>query len=369
MNRIAEVREILIDNICIKNFKKVYKMKKDVICKKNEKIVNSNKWRKSFKKYINIGSNVALDVCEKFYTINIKRISRSNNIDGLNENDPILICMVKNDILRMKMILNYYRKLGVKLFAIIDDHSNDGTREYLLDQPDVDLFESDVPYTTNVRQARINRLIDLYGFNRWYLIVDSDELFTYVDCENIKINEYISNLNTKVVKSVMVDMYPKGQLFSKIEDYKDIEEQYIYYENCYFYEKNLKGLFVYGGNRSKIFDDDNSKIKFTTSKISLVFFTDGMIMCNSHNMFPYTYNFDKPTTVLRHYKFISNDIEKFKERIKKQNFAKGSKEYESYIKKLDSDGQIVMYNKKSIKWYDSSDVGKIINLIGDKYES
>lgn len=363
-----KILEFFIDNFCIRNINNVIKAKKYIINKGNVKIKHNKIWAKAFKKFINIGSETSIDVCKQFYKIDLKKIKESKAIEKLGIYDPIVICMIKDDYLRIQMFMNYYRRMGIKLFAIIDDYSQDGTREYLMKQEDVDLFECSEPYTTNVRQARINRIIDLYGFNRWYLIVDSDELFSYCNSEKKKIDEYISELKDNIVKSVMVDMYPKDNLFKKIDKFNEIELKYKYYDNCYYYKKTLKGIFVYGGNRSKIFDDNKNQIEFTTSKNSLLLFKPGMIMSNSHGIFPYYNNNNRATTVLRHYKFLYSDINKFEERVKRKNFANNSQEYLSYLNKYKEKQKITLFNENSIEWIDSSNVKKIIDNIGEKHE-
>lgn len=150
-----KLRQILIDYIPLRNYKQVQKIRREVKNKKNNEIKNIIIWNKAFSKYINIGSDTSIDVCQKFYEINLNCIK--NVKINLEKNDPIVIFMVKNDLIRTKMILNYYRKLGIKLFAVLDDSSTDGTYEFLYKQNDVDLYTSNYSYTTNIRQARINR--------------------------------------------------------------------------------------------------------------------------------------------------------------------------------------------------------------------
>jgi hypothetical protein len=51
---------------------------------------------------------------------------------------PILLfSTVRNERVRLPYFLTYYRRLGIDHFLIVDNGSDDGTREYLADQPDV----------------------------------------------------------------------------------------------------------------------------------------------------------------------------------------------------------------------------------------
>src|SRR5262249_10844827 len=48
----------------------------------------------------------------------------------------------RNERLRLPAFLKHYRDLGVDRFFIIDNHSADGSGDYLVDQPDVHLFRT-----------------------------------------------------------------------------------------------------------------------------------------------------------------------------------------------------------------------------------
>lgn len=101
-----------------------------------------------------------------------------------NEKDsPILICVVKNEKVRMEKLFQHYRNLGIFQFAIIDNNSTDGTLELCKKQKDVNLFSVKNEYSSAKRVGWINQILSKYGKNRWYLVVDADELIDYVDSE------------------------------------------------------------------------------------------------------------------------------------------------------------------------------------------
>lgn len=154
-------------------------------------------------------------------------------------------------------------------------------------------------------------------------------------------------------------MYSKKGLFCEINDYKMIEKEFNYYSLGYYYKKNLKGKFIVGGKRNKIFNNN-----CTASKISLIFFEPGMIMSNSHCIYPYYNNFQNATTILRHYKFIKSDLIRINERIRLKNFVNDSEEYQNYLKKYKENNIINFYEKeKSYKWISSKNINEILNSI------
>lgn len=312
---------------CIKFIKKGYKIRNEEIA-----IIKPDVWREALidlSKY----NKKFLYLCTNFFTTSIK-IEKKSKIK-LEKNDPIVICIVKNDLDRMKIFLSHYRKLGIKKFAILDDKSDDGTYEMLLNQPDVELFSSNLNYSTDVRQVWINRIIAHYGFGKWYLVVDSDELFIYKKCELYNINKLIEEFTEKnifMTRSLMLDMYPKDDSILK----ERIEPEQIIKNYCYFdktgYEK-LNSLWfdgICGGYRKRRFNNSPYLIK-----MPLVLVSEGMILCNSHYIYPFKLNFGvECNSALLHYKFIPGDVERYEERIKKKNFQGGSHEYIKYIEEL-----------------------------------
>ncbi len=48
----------------------------------------------------------------------------------------------RDERLRLPAFLKHYRDLGIDRFFIVDNDSNDGTADYLVDQPDVHLFRT-----------------------------------------------------------------------------------------------------------------------------------------------------------------------------------------------------------------------------------
>ena len=105
---------------------------------------------------------------------------------------PVLICVVKNERERMIRFFEHYEKIGVSQFVIIDNDSADGTIDICMTRENVNLYSVQHEYSSARRVAWINQVLDLYGVNRWYLVVDADELIDYVGSERYTINELIS---------------------------------------------------------------------------------------------------------------------------------------------------------------------------------
>lgn len=271
---------------------------------------------------------------------------------------PIVVCVVKNDLIRMQLVLDYYRKIGVTQFAILDDHSTDGTREFLAAQHDVMLFVTEKPYTTVRRQVWLNKIIEYVGRNRWYLVVDSDELFDYKNSDYVSIKELTAELaagGKTRVKALLLDMFSSEGLYNNdVSKADDVVRVYNLFLPEYELKKGLYDDFVRGGARGVVFKELHTTP--VVSKYPLIYIDEKDILLNSHYYFPYVRNKPKrPSTVLRHYKFLPSDKSVYQERAKIENFAAGSKDYKAYSSAVD-DSEYKKIVNKMIKYIDFDSV-------------
>lgn len=353
-----KTRELLEGKKCFWNLG--YRAKvTDVINKyHNEQICHVDIWKKAYRKLCYKDHQYLIEA-EIFFLANIKNIKKSKS--KLTNISVILILVVKNDLLRVKMLLSYYRRLGIERFVVLDDKSVDGTLEYLLSQDDVDVYNSDVNYTTLGRQAWISRLVDLYGFNRWYLIVDSDELIAYSGMEEKSIPEltcYLDSVGRNVLRMMLLEMYPRNDILKMPSlTAEQITSTYIYFD-CDGYRIQYTDLLtcVVGGARCREFYNGNYKEAPYLTKYPLIKICSGMIPCHSHMNFPFCYNRNTPLSgCMLHYKFLPQDIEKYRQRVREGNFQSSSKEYKKYLDLISIDGEFIMYDKEiSIEYKDSS---------------
>ncbi|PRT03972.1 glycosyltransferase family 2 protein [Bacillus wiedmannii] len=338
------------------NYKKIINNKFSKAQDNNLKHLYQNQddlhWRKAFYKLWCTNQNT-------HEILNAFTENRIDLINGHSQNNegPILVTVVKNEIKRIQTFLNHYRSIGFQRFVILDNNSNDGTHEWLCNQPDCDVFCTEEPYSTHKREGWINRLLSHYGFNQWYLVVDSDEHFVYPGIEQEDINYFISLIKDKGyerIRSVMLDMYPKDNI---ILDKKENSENEDYVaEYSYFDKTNYKvlevheGLMVSGGPRERIFN-----LKVCLTKHPLFYFRKGDIQGHSHFPYPYKKNKSLPCfSALLHYKFLNSDLNKYKQRVEEGNFYNGSEEYKQYLQLFgDNKDNFTFFYQGSAKYENS----------------
>jgi hypothetical protein len=292
-------------------------------------------------------------------TIELIKLRETN---CLSTNDPIVICVIKNEIERIEFFLNYYRyDLGIKAFTFFDDHSTDGTKEYLLEQKDISLYSAKETYTSMRRIIWINRMIEIEGLNRWYIIVDADELFDYPGRENKKVAQlthFLSIHRQSRVCSLMIDMFAEDALFStKLKGRNQITEVYNRFFPEYYYENTTN---IKGGGRNELFKTASIEIVAPCiTKYPLIWIDKYDFILNAHRNYPSERNVPiKPNTILRHYKFLPSDREKYYERVQTGNFYKNSIEYRAYMK-IEKDVDYISFIQKTKKYTDYTSLSDI----------
>ena len=286
--------------------------------------------------------NMLKEYCAAGYNFRIRQVINTfakSKIEVIRKTEPpsnsapIVVLCIKNDLKRIQMLVNHYRELGVEKFAFMDNGSDDGTFEWLVDQPDIDLYRCYEHYQTAVKEGWINRIISHYGFCRWYIPTDSDELMVYQGMERYSLPDLtkrLTQLGYKRVKGLTLDAYADDFLFGKSEDirkdYKWIDTDSYKEIDAVAGNQNIKRFI--GGPRYRLM---NSTI--TLSKFPLVYWEKGTISDSAHFQYPHTLINESPCIAgILHFKFIDKDLNEFEKRAQKNSgFSTGGAIYKQYM--------------------------------------
>lgn len=257
--------------------------------------------------------------------------------------------VVFNEILRLPDFFRHYRGLGVERFVFIDNGSTDGTVEFLLDQPDVDLFSTRALFSAS--NAGISWGMGLtrhLGLKGWIVRVDADEHLVYDGCERHDLHDLIKLLEAggrRSLPAMMLDMYPPGRIRDAAPRADDrlIDICPLFDGEGYRINEPADRLAVHriigyvGGPRERLFSSPERPFRCDLAKTPLVRWDSGITQMYAHAVHPYALNFGTPTGSLLHFKLMQDFHDRAKEAVALGNHYDDSAEYRQYLARVDAE--------------------------------
>ena len=291
----------------------------------------------------------------------------SNRTRQISPQDILVFSTLRNERIRLPFFLKYYRDLGVNHFLIVDNDSNDGSREYLAEQPDVSLWTTTHSYKKSRFGADwLNWLQLRYGHQHWCLVVDPDEFFVYPFCDTRPIRALTDWLDASSIKSfpaMLLDMYPKGPLDAQpYRDGQDPFEIAQYFDSGnYIFQRNLRfgNLWIQGGPRARTFFADAPEKAPALNKIPLVKWNRAYAYVSStHMLLPRGLNQvydewggEKASGILLHAKFLDTFAVKAEEEMQRGQHYAASAEYKAYKAGLQAQPDLwCKWSERYINW-------------------
>ncbi len=287
---------------------------------------------------------------------------------SLPDNDALtLTAVMRNEMYFLPSFFEYYRKLGIERFVILEDQSTDDTLEFLNSQPDCMVLHSSHAFNDSVelpptylgrrgvgrmRNVWVNLLLRRYAMNRWSVHVDADEFLRIPEGKHIQ--DLLPALDTtegQAVWSLMIDLYPASidELHRQShEDHLDLNAAWYFDARQHSnFRSDGRLRYIYGGSRARLMDSFGvRKHKFLKSirakfkqmtynllqKPTLVRLPETGFLYNNHRMsFAGIQDLVLP---LEHYKFTGQLIERTKAAIERVSHYNGSEEYHGMQKLL-----------------------------------
>lgn len=293
--------------------------------------------------------------------------ARQNLTHNIRPHDILLVATLRNERLRLPYFLDYYRKLGVNHFLLIDNGSDDGTSEYLARQEDVSVWYTEKSY----KRSRfgvdwMNRLKRRYACGHWCVVVDIDEFLVYPFCDTRPLRALTDWLDASSIRSfgaMLLDMYPRGPRHETV--YKEGQNPFEIADwldgGNYTIDRNPKygNLWIQGGPRARAFFADRPERAPALNKIPLVKWDKSFAYVSStHMLLPRGLNLvydewggEKASGCLLHAKFLNTFGEKSGEELnRKQHFA-NSFEYRAYGENAKEDTTLwCQWSENYISW-------------------
>ena len=296
-------------------------------------------------------TRISLRARRQYYLV--RGLSRGRRLSVVQDRTPRIgptdiLCFVtlRNERIRLSYFLDYYRRLGVAHFLVVDNASDDGSRDYLAGQPDVSLWTT----TESYKRARfgmdwINHLLRRYGHGHWCLTVDPDEFLVYPHLATrplAALTGWLESSGQRSFSAMLLDMYPRGAVTA--DPYREGQNPFeiaAWFDPAnYAIRKNKRylNLWIQGGPRARMFFADDPNLAPALNKIPLVRWNRRFVYVSStHMLLPRSLNVvydeaggEMASGVLLHAKFLSTFVDKSAEELDRAQHYADSLEYRAY---------------------------------------
>ena len=264
----------------------------------------------------------------------------------IKPDDIIIFSTMRNELIRLPYFLQYYRDLGVNHFVIVDNDSDDGSREFMADQPDVSLWTTTHSYKKSRFGADwLNWLQSKHGHNHWTLTVDVDEflVFPFSDTRSLRaLTDWLDASKVRSFSAMLLDMYPKGRIdalpYKSGQNPFEIAAWFDSGNYTITKNKHYANLWIQGGPRARSFFTDAPENAPAMNKIPLVKWDRKYTYVSStHMLLPRGLNRvyaewggEKASGCLLHAKFLDTFGAKAKEELARGQHYANSHEYKAY---------------------------------------
>ena len=184
----------------------------------------------------------------------------------------------RNERIRLPYFLEYYRRLGVGHFLMVDNGSDDGSADYLAAQGDVSLWSTTASYrAASYGVDWLNHLQWRYGARHWTLVVDVDEFLVYPFCDTrplAALTGWLEASGRRSFGAMLLDMYPKGPLselaYAEGQNPFEIARWFDAGNLCITRNARYRNLWIQGGARARVFFPDRPRAAPALNKTPLV---------------------------------------------------------------------------------------------------
>jgi Glycosyl transferase family 2/Methyltransferase domain len=277
---------------------------------------------------------------------------------------------VRDEADLLPYFLQYHESLGVDRFLVVDNLSHDGTRELLLENPKVHLWQTGMRYwPANAGTAWIEVLFRAFARGHWCLVVDPDELFYYPDVETRSLRQLCDELDQAgkvAMHAVLLDMYSDCPIREAVyHSGQDPAEVTPFFDREFYHLRATAGPWrnfegFVGGLRRRAFGEYS--IPFLSKFPLFRFTTDRVIAGGVHSTNASPEEIASERGAVLHFKFMARFIERLEDELRdrRSDAQDSSESYATYEQALLSDPDLCLYDPEhSIRLRDS---GQLVEL-------
>jgi hypothetical protein len=296
---------------------------------------------------------------------------RYHGLERLDDRDVSIlpgeiICgaTVRDEADLLPYFLDYHEHLGVDRFLVVDNLSQDATRDILLANPKVHLWGTGSRYwPANAGTAWIEVLFRAFARDHWCLVVDPDELFYYPDVEARPLRDLCVDLDRSgnvAMTAVLLDMYSDGPVRDVVyRAGQDPIEVCPFFDREFFHWRGTAGPWqnyegFAGGLRRRVFGGDS--YPFVT-KVPLFRYTpDRVITGGVHSTNAQRDQIATERGAVLHFKYTARFVERLEAELSERRSDAGdsSESYSTYEQAFTSEPELCLYDSsQSVRLRDS----------------
>jgi glycosyltransferase involved in cell wall biosynthesis len=268
--------------------------------------------------------------------------------------DEILCCLVaRNERMRLPAFLDHYRRLGVDRFFVVDNGSSDGSVEWLLEQPDVHLWCSELSFKrANFGASWFELLLRRYGIDHWCLTLDADEFLVFEGSPERSLTSFCRDLDRRgirVATGLLLDLYSDRPV-----------QETLYHEGqdplavCPFFDRHRPATIYrqggpyrnqdiyFGGVRQRVFPTEHD---YLLSKAVLLRYQADVVLNPGQHLTNIEAKFHAREEIcLLHFKFIASFERYARQEAERKVHAMAAEQYQAYTRRLDQSDSLVLYD-------------------------
>jgi hypothetical protein len=244
-----------------------------------------------------------------------------------------LFAKLRNECLRLPWLLDFYRSQGIDRFVLVDNLSDDGTRDHLLAREDVHLFVTAEALDEAAGGTRwYNHLLGLHGCGHWCLTVDADEVFAYPGAERLGLKElaaWLDGQGAEAMPAFMLDLYPDTPVAAL-----EVAPGENPFASCRYFDRDGYVVLdrpdfpfrtVWGGVAARVLHRGRAlgpmlqKVPFVRWRPELRY------LSNAHHLYPV--RLAEETAVLLHFKYLNRFAERVRTEAARRRYWAGGRVY------------------------------------------
>ena len=290
-------------------------------------------------------------------------------VPDAGQKDWYVFSTVRNERIRLPYFLQYYREMGARLFIIADNQSQDKTAAFLLEQPDVLLFQAKGRYSeSRCGVDWLNAMLHIFGQNRWCLTVDADELLVFPHCEHLKLidlTNYLDSIGATALPAFLLDMYSEKPVRETVyqADTPFVSACPFFDSTGYLYQEKsgiTHNVPSRGGPRHRLFWKGYNREKPSPflPKIPLVRWSENISYeASTHRLA--NIQIGDVSGALLHFKFFSNFVANAEEEVNRQEHFNNASQYATYHEVFSRQPDLCAFYDESMAYKNSHQLMEI----------